>query len=160
MLDICGWSGGCRNYWGKMDTNEMLMRHRLQVAPLTLLCSGGLSVPTPFPCDPSRDLLGCRQLLLSLQHGRGPPIGSSLFAPCMVFILWFEYMQMLQWSPVKGNTHHILPTAHPHPSPFIFPAPFLFVSLHAAAFSAVWAESCGNQICFVTQIYLNEEWDC
>lgn len=113
MLDICGWSGGCRNYWGKMDTNEMLMRHWLQVAPLTLLCSGGLSVPTPFPWDPPRDLLGCRRILLSPQHGRGPPIGSSLFAPCMVFIHWFEYMQMLQWSLRQRK----LPPRPPHCPP-------------------------------------------
>lgn len=111
----------------------MLIHHGLQVAPLTLLRSGGLSVPTPrSPCPSRRVLLECRRLLLCPQRGRCPPIGSSLFAPRTAFIFGFEYMQMLQWSHVKGNYHYTPPCTHththhyPHPSPFIFPALFLF----------------------------------
>lgn len=62
-----------------MDTNKMQIRHRLQVAPLPLLSSGGLLVPTPLPRISLRALLGYRRLLLSLQQGRSPPIGLSLF---------------------------------------------------------------------------------
>lgn len=62
--------------------------------------------------------------------------------------------------PPSSTLTHTHIRAH-HPSPFIFLAPFpFFVSGWAAASSAVWADGCGNQICFVTQIYFKEEWDC
>lgn len=135
MLDICGWSGGGRNCWGKMDTNKMLIHHGLQVAPLTPLRSGGLSVPTPLSRLPPRELLGRRRLLLSPQRGRSPPIGLSLSAPCTVFMFWFEYMQMPQWSSLSKETPTTSSTAlfpPPIPPPTRLPSfsslLFLFVS--------------------------------
>lgn len=141
----------------------MLIHHGLQVAPLTPLRSGGLSVPTPLSQLPPRELLGRRFFLarsgdaalplacLCLPHARyscpdlnickchnGPPRQRKLPPPA---------------APRFSPSQSPLPPVSLH-----FPRSFSFLSLpRAAASSAMWADGCGNQICFVTQIYLKEE---
>lgn len=74
-----------------MDTNKMLIHCGPQVAPLPLLSSGGLTVPTPLSWVSIGVLLGYWRPPPSLQRGRSPPIGLSLFEPmraihCVIWI--------------------------------------------------------------------------
>lgn len=102
----------------------MQIHHRLQVAPLPLLRSGGLLVPTPLPRVSPRVLLGYRRLLLSLQQRRSPPIGLSLFTLMhdIHHLIWI-YANVAMVPRQRKNS-----PPPPLSSPFIFPALFLFVS--------------------------------
>lgn len=127
----------------------MLIHHGLQVSPLPLLSSGGLSVPTPLPCVSPRVLLGYRRLLLSPQQGTRP-------SHWLVFVCphaWYSsddlnICKCCNGAPSKETpTTAFPPTPHPSlplSSSLIFPALFLFVSFLTAASSAVWGRAVGT----------------
>lgn len=140
----------------------MLIHRGLQVAPLLLLSSGGLLVPTPLRCVSPRVLLGHRWLVLSSQQGHSPPIGLSLFTP-------MPGIHHLIW--IYANVARILyqrklpPPQRSPPlsqSPLFFPL-FSFLSFfsNCCHLCSVWEPAMEDQICFVTGIYLegnSESW--
>lgn len=137
----------------KMDTNKMLIHRRLQVAPLPLLSSGGLSVPTPLPCVSPRELLGDRRLLLSPQRGCGPPHWPVFVCPRA----WYSSSDLNICKCCNGALSKETPTTTITTTTMFFfclptfsPLFFLFVSSLTAVGGL---DSCGNQICFVTGIY-------
>lgn len=126
MLAICDWSGEAEITGGKMDTNKMLIRHGLQVAPPAL--AGGASwFPHHFPVRPSLGAAGMLEgVLFSARSGDA---ALPLVCLCLhAFIFWSEYMQMPHWSPQsKGElppsastitvVHSSSPPASVHISP-------------------------------------------
>lgn len=141
-----------RNYWGKWT--QIKCKFTTDYKWLPSLCSdrGASWFPHHFPvflpgCCWDTD--GC---FWACSRDAALPLACLCSPSCMTFITWFEYMQMLQWCPVKGNTppHHL--SRLPSFSPL-----FSFLSLFlTAASSAVWEPATEGQICFVTWIYLKE----
>lgn len=70
------------------------------------------------------------------------PLACLCLPPCLVFITWFEYMQMLQGYSIKGNSHHhsVFP---PSPSLLSFSHSFPFCLFFPTAATSA---ACGNQL--------------
>lgn len=141
MLAICGWSGGAEiteENGHKWNANSL---RATSGSPPSAQLGGASWFPHRFPMS----LTGCcwdtGGWFWACSRDAALPLACLCLPPCMVFITWFEYMQMLQGCSIKGNSH-LHRGFFPLPSPFIFPALFLFVFFLTAATSAV----CGNQL--------------
>ena len=136
------------------------------MAPLPLLGSGGLLVPTPLPCVSPRVLLGYRRLLLSPQQARSPPIGCSLLTP-------LHGIHLLIW--IYANVAMVAYQRTPTPQTALLWLFSLLVCLNFPRFfffclffnccplcsvgGELWEPAMNDQIYFVTGIYFKEEWD-
>lgn len=125
----------------------MLISCGLQVAPLPPLSSGASRFPHHFPVS----LPGCCWDTGGCSRARSgdaaPPLACLCLPPCMVFIAWSEYMQMLQWCPVKGNTtvFFLSPPVSLH-FPRSFPFCFFPKCCPVCSECVCVGGSCGNQL--------------
>lgn len=152
MLAICDWSGEAEITGGKMDTNKMLIRHGLQVAPLTL-ARGASWFPHHFPVRPSQGAAGMSEgVLFSARSGDA---ALPLVCLCLhgIHLLIWIYANAAAVPTVKReSSHHQHPpslwSAPPPRRPlFTFPRSFPFLCMRTLR-----ADGCGNQVCFVTEI--------
>lgn len=157
MLAICDWSGEAEITGGKMDTNKMLIRHGLQVAPLAL--AGGASwFPHHFPVHPSQGAAGMLEGVLFSARSRDAAL--PLVCLCLhgIHLLIWIYANAAVVPTVKGRAPTI--SIHHHCGPLLLPTglcshfPALFLSVRAdSGLMAVGTSSALSQ-------RFKEEWDC
>lgn len=154
MLAICDWSGEAEITGGKMGTNKMLIRHGLQVVPSLWQGGGGGAswFPHHFPVRPSQGAAGMLEgVLFSARSGDAALPLVCLCLHSIHLLIWIYANAAVVPTVKRESSHHQHPpslwsTPPPRRPLFTFPRSFPFCAC------GLWADGCGNQLCFVTEI--------